>query len=87
MVALSGEVVVDYVTFLQKVLGPLNLWVAAYANDVYGYLPSARVLEEGGYETRGTYAGPPGFFSAKSQDVLVAAVKEMAAKVGRKLPQ
>jgi neutral ceramidase len=86
LVALSGEVVVDYVTFLQKAFGPLNLWIAAYANDVYGYLPSARILEEGGYETRGTYSGPPGFFSPKSQDVLVSAVREMAGKAGRKMP-
>jgi neutral ceramidase len=86
LVALSGEVVVDYVAFLQKALGPLNLWIAAYANDVYGYLPSARVIEEGGYETRGTYSGPPGFFSPKSQDALVGAVREMSVKAGRKLP-
>ena len=25
-------------------------WVAAYANDVFGYVPSVRVLKEGGYE-------------------------------------
>ena len=83
MVGLSGEVVVDYVTFMEKALGPLNLWVAAYCNDVFGYLPSARVLEEGGYETRGIYYGGPGFFAPTAQDALIKAVLEMAEKAGR----
>jgi hypothetical protein len=86
LVALSGEVVVDYALQLEKELGPGNLWLAAYSNDVYGYLPSARVLKEGGYETRGLYSGGIGLFDAKAQDVLVAKVREMAKKVGRKLP-
>ena len=52
LVALSGEVVVDYAIRLQKELGGegRTLWVAAYANDVVGYIPSVRVLKEGGYE-------------------------------------
>jgi hypothetical protein len=71
---------------LEKALGPRKLWLAAYCNDVFGYLPSARVLREGGYETRGLYAGGIGLFDAKSQDVLVAKVRELAKKVGRKMP-
>src|SRR5262249_6518085 len=41
VVGLPGEVVVDYVLDLEKALGPNQLWVAAYCNDVFGYLPSA----------------------------------------------
>jgi hypothetical protein len=86
VVGLSGEVVVDYVTFLEKALGPRQLWLAAYCNDVFGYLPSARILEEGGYETRGLYTGGIGLFDPKAQDVLVARVRELAKEAGRKLP-
>jgi hypothetical protein len=86
LVALSGEVVVDYVGLLEKALGPNRLWVAAYCNDVFGYLPSARVLAEGGYETRGLYTGGIGLFDPKAQDVLVGKVRELAKKVGRTLP-
>jgi hypothetical protein len=86
LVGLSGEVVVDYVSMLEKALGPRKLWLTAYCNDVYGYLPSAQVLREGGYETRGLYSGGIGYFDAKAQDVLVAKVKELAKKAGRKLP-
>ncbi len=84
LVALSGEVVVDYVAFLEKALGPLKLWIAAYSNDYFGYLPSARLLTEGGYETGGVRAG---VFTPQSQDALVAKVKELAAKAGRPVPQ
>jgi hypothetical protein len=87
LVALSGEVVVDYVAMLEKALGPNRLWTAAYCNDVFGYLPSARVLSEGGYETRGLYYGGIGLFDAKAQDVLVAKVRELAEKAGRSLPK
>jgi hypothetical protein len=86
LVGLSGEVVVDYLTLLEQTLGPNQLWVVAYCNDVFGYLPSARVLREGGYETRGLYSGGPGFFDSKAQDVLVQKVRAVAQKAGRKLP-
>jgi hypothetical protein len=86
LVALSGEVVVDYVALLEKALGPNRLWLAAYCNDVFGYLPSARVLAEGGYETRGLYAGGIGSFDPRAQDVLVQTVRELAGRAGRALP-
>lgn len=87
LVGLSGEVVVDYVFMLEKALGPNQLWLSAYCNDVFGYLPSARVLAEGGYEDRGLYSGGAGLFTPGAQDVLVAKVRELAVKVGRKVPQ
>jgi hypothetical protein len=86
LVALSGEVVVDYSRLLEDALGPNRLWIAAYSNDVYGYLPSARVLGEGGYETRGLIYGGIGLFAPDAQDALVDKVRELAEKAGRKLP-
>lgn len=87
LVGLAGEVVIDYLTLLEEALGPNQLWVVAYCNDVFGYLPSARVLREGGYETRGLYSGGAGFFAPQAQDVLVQKVREVAQKAGRKLPE
>jgi hypothetical protein len=84
LVALPGEVVIDYLLMLEKALGPNQLWVIAYSNDVFGYLPSARVLEEGGYETRGLYAGGAGYFAPSAQDVVVSYVRQLAQQVGRK---
>jgi hypothetical protein len=83
LVGLPGEVVVDYVTLVEKTIGPNQLWVAGYCNDVFGYLPSARVLAEGGYETRGLYSGGAGFFDAKAENVVAQTVRELAKKAGR----
>jgi hypothetical protein len=53
LLAIGGETVVDYSRRFKTEhaadKGPL-LWVAGYSNDVFGYLPSRRVLREGGYE-------------------------------------
>ncbi|MCC7424508.1 MAG: neutral/alkaline non-lysosomal ceramidase N-terminal domain-containing protein [Planctomycetaceae bacterium] len=49
-VTLGGEVVVDYALRLKKELGAETTWVTGYANDVMAYIPSERVLKEGGYE-------------------------------------
>ena len=85
-VALSGEVVVDYVHLLERGIGPLQLWIAAYCNDVFGYLPSVRVLSEGGYETRGLYT-TTGWFAPGAQDAIVEKVRELVRHTGRKLPE
>jgi hypothetical protein len=82
LVALSGEVVYDYVQLVEKAIGPLNLWIAAYANEGFGYLPSARLISEGGYETRGLSSGD-GWFAPTAEDAVVATVRNLAKKVGR----
>jgi neutral ceramidase len=86
LVGLSGETVVDYVPMVERSLGPLQLWVAGYCNDLFGYLPSARVLDEGGYETRGLYVGV-GLFEPETQDVVIDTVERLAREVGRRADQ
>jgi neutral ceramidase len=50
-VALGGEAVVDYSLQLKRELaGASPIWVAAYSNDVLGYIPTERILRERGYE-------------------------------------
>ena len=88
LVGMSGEVVVDYVYLIEQALGRENrLWIAAYCHDVYGYLPSARVLREGGYETRGIYAGGIGFFAPEAEDVVAEAIRQLAEEAGRTIPE
>jgi neutral ceramidase len=54
MVTMGGEVVVDYSLRLKRELGNGRaVWVAGYSNDVMTYIPSLRVLTEGGYEGGG----------------------------------
>ncbi len=76
MVFLGGEVVVDYAVKLKQLetgAKNTNVWVAGYANDVMAYIPSTRVLLEGGYEGGGsnTYYGFPALWSEKFEGQIL----------------
>jgi hypothetical protein len=59
--------------------GP-GVGVAGYSNDVFAYLPSARVLQEGGYEAGSAvkWGSLPGPFTADVEERVVAKVLELA---------
>jgi putative membrane-bound dehydrogenase-like protein len=80
MVFLPGEVVVDYSLRLKKELDGQRLWIHAYANDAPCYIPSERVLKEGGYEGGGAmvYYDLPVPLRAGLEQTIVDAVKELA---------
>jgi hypothetical protein len=75
-VFLGGEVVVDYSLRLKRNLGSSRTWVSAYCNDVMAYIPSLRVLKEGGYEgaTAMIYYGQPAPWSSDVEENVVSAV-------------
>lgn len=79
-VVLGGEAVVDYSLRLKRELGAGRTWVFAYANDVCAYIPSERVLKEGGYEggTSMVYFGRPATWAAGLEGRIVATVRELA---------
>jgi neutral ceramidase len=79
MVALAGEVVVDYSLRLKSELPGRVVWVAAYSNDVFGYIPSVRVLKEGGYEAGDAmlYTDLPGPFAPSVEEQIIAKVHEL----------
>lgn len=83
LLGLSGEVVGEYVPLIQRAVGPGRLWAAAYCHDVFGYVPTAQVLEDGGYETRGAYYRGPGYFAPEAEAVLVDQVRRLAEEAGR----
>jgi len=76
MVFLAGEVVVDYALRLKEEYDADRLWVTAYANDVPCYIPSRRILREGGYEAERAmvYFDRPTRLSPKVEDLIVAVV-------------
>jgi hypothetical protein len=82
LVRLSGEVVGDYIRLIERALGPLGLWIAAYCDDYFGYLPSARVHKEGGYEAHDFITGF-GFLDASVEGVILRKVRELAQQAGR----
>ena len=79
IVFLAGEVVVDYSLRLKREFDPRRLWVNAYANDVSCYIPSRRILDEGGYEGAGAmvYYDRPTRFANDVEDRILSAVREL----------
>jgi len=49
-IGLGGEVVVDYALFIKNEYPGHNLFIAGYSNEVMLYIPTVRILNEGGYE-------------------------------------
>jgi hypothetical protein len=86
MVALGGEVVVDYSLRLKRECPQTDLIVAGYTNEVMCYIPSRRVLGEGGYEAVDSmiYYGQAGPFAASVEEALIAACHRLLVKVGAK---
>ena len=84
LVALAGETVVDYALRVKRAFAGESLIVAGYCHDVMCYIPSRRVLREGGYEAveNTIYYGQPGPFAETVEDRVMAAVHEVAKRVG-----
>lgn len=87
MVILGGEVVVDYAVDLKNIFGQ-KLFVLGYSNDVMSYIPSARILREGGYE--GALApmvyGLPATWRADAQSLIYETVLELAENANITIP-
>ena len=75
LIALASEIVVDYSLRLKRELGnpPAMVWVAGYCNGYFGYIPSARVLAEGGYEAPS--------YSPTIEEQIVGKVKQMCERL------
>jgi hypothetical protein len=87
LVTLGGEAVVDYALRLKRELGADRTWVAAYCNDVMAYVPSRRVLLEGGYEGGDSmvYYGLPAPWAPEVEDLIVRTTVEQVTAL-RKTP-
>jgi hypothetical protein len=77
IVFLAGEMTVDYAVRLKHELDWERLWINGWSNGVPCYVPSRRVLAEGGYEPDFSmiYYAWPSRFDPAVEDVLVNAVK------------
>ena len=82
LVGLPGEAVADYVPMIRKSLKPVGLWIAAYCNESFGYLPTAEILEQGGHESMGLTLAV-GLFSPQVEETVMATVRQLAEKKGR----
>lgn len=89
MVFLPGEVVVDYVLKLKEIFVADRLWVTAYANDVPCYIPSRRILQEGGYEAETSlwyYDRPARLAPENEERILESVVRLLPRRLRAKDP-
>ncbi len=79
MIFLGGEVVVDYVLRLKKEIKSDSVWVTAYANDIFGYVASERMRDEGGYEYDYSmiYYNQPGPWAKGTEEILMRRIHEL----------
>jgi hypothetical protein len=83
VVALGGEVVIDYALRLKREFVGNRIWVAGYSNDVMAYIPSERVLNEGGYEGGGAmrYSNLPSPWQTGVEDRITDTFREMTKRL------
>jgi hypothetical protein len=82
LVALAGETVVDFALRLKRELAGPAVWIAGYSNDVFGYVPSLRVLQEGGYEGGGAmlFSSLPGPFAPSVEERIINKVHDLVKR-------
>ncbi len=85
--AMGGEVVVDYSLRAKREFPTENLVVAGYSNDVSCYIPSLRVLREGGYEPDISmiYYGQPGPFAETVEETIFKSIRDLLSEAGAPL--
>ena len=86
MVHLGGEVVVEYAHTLKRIYGQ-DIFVLSYSNDVMAYIPSVKILEEGGYEgyvSQQVY-GLPNTWKPSIESMIIQEIIQLAEEVG--IPQ
>jgi putative membrane-bound dehydrogenase-like protein len=82
IVFLGGEVVVDYSRRLKDMFDREKFWVNGYSNAVPCYIPSRRILAEGGYEAETSmhYYDQPGRLSPEIEDQIVDTVQKVVPR-------
>ena len=81
IVALGGEVVIEYGIQVKKLLGE-ETFVLGYSNDVMAYIPSEIVLKEGGYEgdTSQKVYGLPAKWAEGIEKSILKGVSDLAGQ-------
>jgi hypothetical protein len=82
-VLIGGEDVVDYSHRIKRILAQDHPWTVGYSYEIPCYIPSARLIKEGGYETDSSliYYGYYGPFRGAIEKLLLDRLQEMAASL------
>jgi neutral ceramidase len=84
-ILMGGEVVVDYSRRIKRTFAEDHPWPIGYAYEVPCYIPSARLIKEGGYETESSmiYYGLYGPFRGSIETQLLERLESLVARVRR----
>ena len=88
LIGICGEAVVDYSLRCRQELSDGSqaaVWTAGYCNDVFGYLPSERILQEGGYEAGEAmrYTTFPGPFDSSVESRIMEGIHQLVNGLSR----
>ena len=74
----------DYALRAKREFPQEHLVVAGYCSEVQSYIPSLRVLKEGGYEADDSmiYYGHPGPFDETVEETVFGAIRKVMKAVG-----
>jgi putative CocE/NonD family hydrolase len=94
LLGLPAEPVAEYVSLLRETLGSQALWIAGFNNDCFGYLPTARIVREGGHEAIGVTLWiwsqvahrQVGFFAPEVEEIVLRETRRLAREAGRAVP-
>jgi hypothetical protein len=85
MIVMSGEPVVDWSHKFKREFASLapHVWVAGYCNDMYGYVPTRRVQQEGGYEggRANLWSWVPAPWTDDLEDRVTEGVRRLVARL------
>ena len=83
VISLGGELVIDYAIQLKRIFGQ-HIFVMGYSNDVMSYIPSVRILREGGYEAASSQVvyGMPSTWKADIETLIMYEALKVAEKAG-----
>ncbi len=84
ILTLGGEVVVDYALRAKREYSQASLVVSGYSNGTMSYIPSERVLNEGGYEASDSmvFYAQPAQYANGIEDHIFACIHSTLKKVG-----
>ncbi len=82
-VVMGGEDVVDYGRRFKRIFAADHPWLIGYAYEVPCYIPSVRILKEGGYEAQSSliYYGIYGPFRTSIEGILIGKMTELVDTV------
>ena len=77
----------DYSLIVKKEYQGENVFVVGYSNEVMCYIPTRRILKEGGYEPNSSmiYKGFPGPFAENVEDKVFDIIHQVMKKTGARL--